>query len=56
MIRFGSEKLILTDKQISVQLISTTDIPVAEPQKKDILHGENFQAMAATLARETHGF
>ena len=56
MIRFEPEKLILTDKQMIVELISTTDIPVAEPQKIDILHGEIFQAMAATLAREMHGF
>ena len=41
---------------MSVELISTTDILVAEPQKKHILHGEILQAMAATLARETHGY
>lgn len=46
------EELVLADKQISVELNSTTDNPVINPQKEYILHGGNFQAMAVTVAME----
>ena len=46
------EDLVLADKQISVELNSTTDNPVIDWRNEDILHGGNFQAMAVTTAME----
>ncbi|KAL8718592.1 MAG: hypothetical protein Q9225_004294 [Loekoesia sp. 1 TL-2023] len=46
------EDLLLADKQISVELNSTTDNPVIDLQNDEILHGGNFQAVAVTSAME----
>ena len=46
------EDIVLADKQISVELNSTTDNPVIDLQSEEFLHGGNFQAVAVTSAME----
>lgn len=46
------EELVLADKQMSVELNSTTDNPVINLEQEEVLHGGNFQAMSVTLAME----
>ncbi|KAL8866843.1 MAG: hypothetical protein Q9174_006045 [Haloplaca sp. 1 TL-2023] len=45
------EDLMLADKQVSVEINSTTDNPLVNTGQK-ILHGGNFQAMSVTSAME----
>ncbi len=46
------ENLMLADKQISVEVNSTTDNPIIDAANERILHGGNFQAMSVTSAME----
>ncbi|KAL9597800.1 MAG: hypothetical protein Q9219_004927 [cf. Caloplaca sp. 3 TL-2023] len=46
------EDLLLADKQISIELNSTTDNPVINIPKEQILQGGNFQAISVTSAME----
>ncbi|KAE8350256.1 L-Aspartase-like protein [Aspergillus coremiiformis] len=46
------EDLLLAHKQVTVELNSTTDNPLIDPDSGDILHGGNFQAVSITSAME----
>ena len=46
------ENLMLADKQISIEVNSTTDNPIIDADNEKILHGGNFQAMSVTSAME----
>ena len=46
------EDIVLADKQMSIELNSTTDNPLIDWQNEEFLHGGNFQAMAVTSAME----
>ncbi|KAF5859604.1 hypothetical protein ETB97_002633 [Aspergillus alliaceus] len=46
------EDLLLAHKQVTVELNSTTDNPLIDPDSRDILHGGNFQAVSVTSAME----
>ena len=46
------ENLMLADKQINVEINSTTDNPIVDTNNEKILHGGNFQAMSVTSAME----
>ncbi|KAF7587544.1 hypothetical protein BBP40_007055 [Aspergillus hancockii] len=46
------EDLLLAHKQVTVELNSTTDNPLVDPESGDILHGGNFQAVSITSAME----
>jgi len=46
------ENLMLADKQISIEVNSTTDNPIIDAANERILHGGNFQAMSVTSAME----
>ena len=46
------ENIMLADKQISVEVNSTTDNPLVDADNERILHGGNFQAMSVTSAME----
>ena len=46
------ENVMLADKQISVEVNSTTDNPIVDAASEKILHGGNFQAMSVTSAME----
>ncbi|KAL8949237.1 MAG: hypothetical protein Q9222_004636 [Ikaeria aurantiellina] len=46
------EDLFLADRQITVELNSTTDNPLVDPRSAEMLHGGNFQAMSVTSAME----
>ncbi|EIT78629.1 phenylalanine and histidine ammonia-lyase [Aspergillus oryzae 100-8] len=46
------EDLLLAHKQVTVELNSTTDNPLIDPETGDILHGGNFQAVSVTSAME----
>ena len=50
------EDLMQADRQLSIELNSTTDNPVIDSQHESILHGGNFQAMAVTSAMEKTRF
>ncbi|KAE8151155.1 L-Aspartase-like protein [Aspergillus avenaceus] len=46
------EDLLLAHKQVTVELNSTTDNPLIDPESGEILHGGNFQAVSITSAME----
>jgi phenylalanine ammonia-lyase len=46
------EDLILANEQLNVELNSTTDNPIIDPDTGDIYHGGNFQAVSVTSAME----
>ena len=46
------ENLMLADKQIEVEINSTTDNPIVDVDGQRVLHGGNFQAMSVTSATE----
>ncbi|KAJ5770357.1 L-Aspartase-like protein [Penicillium nucicola] len=46
------EDLNLAHKQVTVELNSTTDNPLIDTEREQILHGGNFQAMSVTVAME----
>ncbi|KAF2115958.1 L-Aspartase-like protein [Lophiotrema nucula] len=47
-----AEDLLLANKQIEVEMNSTTDNPLIDPETGDIYHGGNFQAVSVTSAME----
>lgn len=46
------EDLLLANEQLRVELNSTTDNPLIDPDTGDIYHGGNFQAVSVTSAME----
>jgi phenylalanine ammonia-lyase len=46
------EDLLLANEQIAVELNSTTDNPLIDPETKTFYHGGNFQAVSVTTAME----
>ena len=46
------EDIVLADKQMSIELNSTTDNPIIDWKNEEFLHGGNFQAMTVTSAME----
>ena len=46
------EDIMLADLQVSMEVNSTTDNPIVNTEKQQILHGGNFQAMSVTSAVE----
>jgi phenylalanine ammonia-lyase len=46
------EDLLLANEQLKIELNSTTDNPLIDPDTGDIYHGGNFQAVSVTTAME----
>jgi phenylalanine ammonia-lyase len=46
------EDMLLAHEQLSIEMNSTTDNPLIDPQTGDIHHGGNFQAVSVTSAME----